>query len=69
MAKKKTSTVGDVVVWSPRMTKSGEEHAHIGFYVGKNIAINHNDTGKVPMEHPANYRPVDYFLHCPAFLK
>lgn len=57
---------GDVVVWAPRLTKTGEAHPHIGFYIGNGTAINHNDEKRVPMRHPVRYRPVDYFLRNPA---
>jgi hypothetical protein len=46
--------VGSIVVWEP-LHFEGEEHRHIGFYVGNHKAISNSSTKKTPARHDLTY--------------
>ena len=42
---------GDVIVWEKKKFDNGEEHNHMGFYLGENKAISNSDRERVPVIH------------------
>ncbi len=42
--------IGAVIIWEQRKFKSGEEHQHIGFYVGNKKAICNSSEKRVPVK-------------------
>lgn len=46
---------GDVIVWEDIVDASGEEHEHIGFYVGNGMAISNSLEKRVPEKHHFTY--------------
>lgn len=49
---------GAIVVWNP-IVQNGGTHLHIGFYMGKGIAISNRSSIGVPGEHPVIYSGLD----------
>ncbi len=47
--------VGSVLVWNEKTDSKGESHAHIGFYIGNNIAISNSTKTKTPAKHHWTY--------------
>ncbi|HLD81874.1 MAG TPA: NlpC/P60 family protein [Patescibacteria group bacterium] len=50
------SRSGDVVVWEPVPSADGETHAHIGFYLGNEIAVSNNSQTRVPAKHHMTFK-------------
>lgn len=48
----KRPAIGSVLVWD----KDKHGHKHIGFYIGKNLAVSNSSTKKVPTKHDLHYR-------------
>jgi hypothetical protein len=46
---------GDVIVWEKIIDVDGEEHEHIGFYIGNERAVSNSSEKRVPTEHHYNY--------------
>ncbi len=46
-----TPHAGDIVLWSPKVGKSGELHPHTGFYIDENTAISNSDIERAPILH------------------
>lgn len=44
--------VGSVVIWTKKMCSDGNEHRHIGFYIGGDDTISNNATLGVPLIQP-----------------
>lgn len=42
---------GDVIVWNKRTDKNGEEHGHIGFYIGDKKAVSNSTKLKKIVRH------------------
>jgi hypothetical protein len=42
---------GEVIVWEKVKFQNGIYHLHIGFYIGNNKAISHDDKVKAPKKH------------------
>jgi len=58
--------IGSIIVWGPRyFKKSGESHKHIGFYVGKGIAISNISKKKSPGATRSDYRSIEEILTHP----
>lgn len=58
----KKPVIGSVLVWE----KGKDEHKHIGFYIGKNLAVSNNSTKKVPTKHKLHYqgrRIIEVYFH------
>jgi len=49
---------GCVIVWNP-VVQNGGNHLHIGFYMGKKIAISNRSSIGAPGEHPVFYSGLD----------
>lgn len=47
----KKPVIGSVLVWE----KGKDGHNHIGFYIGKNLAVSNSSTKKVPTKHNLHY--------------
>lgn len=43
---------GCVIVWKEKKYGKNNPHKHIGFYLGKNIAISNNSSKGTPIKHP-----------------
>lgn len=50
-----TPEVGDVLVWKTQVDEKGEEHAHIGFYLGNDTAMSNSATKGCPEKHHYTY--------------
>jgi hypothetical protein len=50
-----TPEVGDVVVYE-KIKIDGQEHAHIGFYVGNEKVVSNSSTRRTPVQHDWLYR-------------
>lgn len=48
----KKPATGSVLVWE----KGKDGHKHIGFYIGKNLAVSNNSTKKTPTKHKLHYQ-------------
>lgn len=46
--------IGAVIIWEKEIF-DGEEHKHIGFYIGNNEAISNSSLKKVPVQHNATF--------------
>lgn len=42
---------GDILVWEPIKESDGEDHFHIGFYLGEQRAISNSTSQRAPREH------------------
>ena len=49
---------GAVIIWNP-VVQNGGNHLHIGFYMGKKIAISNRSSIGAPGEHPVFYSGLD----------
>ncbi len=59
-----TPKPGAVLVWTPQ--QSGEEiHAHVGFYLGDELAVSNDYKKRSPQIHPWNSRPIEEILWHP----
>ena len=57
--KTKKLTPGCVLVWQKQKDENGEEHAHIGFFVGNEQAISNSSKQRVPIKHQYTFGEVD----------
>jgi hypothetical protein len=48
---KSRPAIGDVLLWEAIRFPDGKMHRHLGFYLGKNIAISNHPARKVPHTH------------------
>lgn len=46
---------GVVILWEKIMFEDGEEHPHMGFYIGNEEAISNSFTNKCPRQHHVTY--------------
>lgn len=46
---------GDVIVWNKIIDVDDEEHQHIGFYIGKSLAVSNSSKKRIPDEHHYTY--------------
>ncbi|HRY62481.1 MAG TPA: NlpC/P60 family protein [Candidatus Paceibacterota bacterium] len=46
---------GDVIVWEKIIDVDGEEHEHIGFFIGNERAVSNSSEKRVPAEHHYTY--------------
>lgn len=46
---------GDVIVWEKIIDVDGEEHEHIGFYIGNEHAVSNSSETRTPAEHHYTY--------------
>lgn len=42
---------GSILVWEDMIDNSGNNNSHIGFYIGRNLAISNSSAHKTPVEH------------------
>jgi hypothetical protein len=59
---------GDVLVWEAADFGAGEEHKHIGFYVGAKRAVSNNSRRGYPAEHDPTFggkRKIEAIFHHP----
>jgi len=46
---------GDVLVWGPELEEGGSTHQHIGFYIGRELAVSNNAKKRCPIRHHYNF--------------
>lgn len=51
-----------VIIYAPKISRSGETHKHIGIYFGENKVISNRDFVRGPKIDKWNYRPVEKIL-------
>src|SRR3989344_7279627 len=50
---------GCVIVWRPKTFADGEAHAHIGFYIGRGLAVSTSYKKRTPVTHALRARPIE----------
>lgn len=53
---------GDIIIWNKSTNPNGEAHGHIGFYIGKELAISNSSENGFPIIHHYQYNDTRQIL-------
>ncbi|NCN12046.1 hypothetical protein GW937_01865 [Candidatus Kaiserbacteria bacterium] len=51
-------TKGAVIIWSPKLCSDGNQHQHIGFSIGDDMAVSTDGQTGIPTKHDVTYRTI-----------